>query len=88
MMRLKSSLLAVGLHDDERRCSRRRSALQGRGGCGARHEEARPCARVPQDSDAIEQNERARRAFGVKDYETAIKEYTAAGLEDSAPLIV
>lgn len=47
-----------------------------------------PALAYPKDSDAIEHNERARRAFGVQDYETAIKEYTAAGLEDSAPLIL
>ena len=47
-----------------------------------------PSLASPTDPAAREHNEAAKRAFGVQDYETAIREYTSAGLKDSAPLIL
>lgn len=70
----------------------------------ARGEDARPCAaeadavrkmkkrdvslEYPTDESAKEHMEKAKRAFGVGEYETAAEHYTAAGLADDAPLIL
>jgi tetratricopeptide (TPR) repeat protein len=47
-----------------------------------------PSLTYPRNASAKKQLEVGRRAFGVGDYEKAIEAYTAAGLDDDAPIIL
>lgn len=47
-----------------------------------------PALRYPKKTEAVKHLEAGKRAFGVQQYDTAIDEYTAAGLADEAPLIL
>jgi len=47
-----------------------------------------PSLADPKSATAKEHLEAAKRAYGVQQYDKAIEEYTAAGLDDDAPLIL
>jgi len=47
-----------------------------------------PSLAYPKHASAKDHLEAGKRAFGVQQYEKAVEEYTAAGLDDDAPLIL
>jgi tetratricopeptide (TPR) repeat protein len=72
---------AVALGDDRPPCSDEADAVRAM-------QKRDPSLAYPTNSSAKQHLEAGKRAFGVQQYDKAVEEYTAAGLEDGAPLIL
>lgn len=77
-------LVAIGApraHADDPPCSAEADAVK-------QMKKRDPSLKEPQSESAKAHMEAAKRAYGVQQYDKAIDEYTAAGLDDDAPLIL